>query len=106
MPYEAHAVVATDKASRYLQALCGHFQRKVDATWDARAGDVTFPFGRCTMRADGAALHLAVAADSADAFDRVREVVGGHLERFAVHDALRVTWTETPSPVVPPEAVA
>lgn len=95
MPFEAQAVVTTNSASRYLQALCGHFQRKVFATWDAHEGTVTFPLGTCTLRADGAALHLAVRAETAEALVNLQEVVAAHIERFAAKDALTVSWTPT-----------
>src|SRR5680860_361711 len=90
----AHALVHTPKASRYLQALCGHFSHKTTVDNDAARGHVTFPFGTCELRADATTLTLRVEADDAEAMTRAKEVVGGHLERFAVKDDLRVAWQE------------
>lgn len=91
-PCAATAVVKTEKASRYLQQLCKHFGRKASVEFDATAGSVAFPFGTCKLAAaDG--LTLRVAAPTPEDLERVKDVVGGHLERFAFREALRVDWT-------------
>lgn len=96
--FQAQATVATDKASRYLQALCGHFDRKVTATWNEHKGEVDFGFGHCQMQADASNLVIHIQSDTEENFARVKYVVGDHLERFAVKDSLTATWQEATSP--------
>lgn len=94
----AHAQIATDKSSRYLQALCGHFMRKVQATYTAEAGEAQFGFGVARLWAAPSTLWLEVCADDDKGFTRIKDVVGGHLERFAEKDRLTVTWQEGQAP--------
>lgn len=93
----ADARVQTTKGPRYLQALCGHFSHKVKTDYNAEQGRVYFEFGASTLHADAEALHLSVEASDAESLHRVKEIIGGHLERFAVKDALKVYWTDRPS---------
>lgn len=90
----ANAHVETAKASRYLKALCNHFNRKVTAEYDDNHGSVQFGFGRCEMDATPDALIIRVQAQDDENFARVKHVVADHLERFAVNDALQVQWVE------------
>jgi uncharacterized protein len=91
--YVATAEVATEKASGYLQQLCKHFGHKVPVEFDLAAGSITFPFGSCTLAASPPdRLTLRVVASTAEDIERMKEVVGGHLERFAFREALRVEW--------------
>lgn len=88
----ATARVETEKAARYLKALCNHFDRKGVAIYDDNAGRVRFPFGECELVAEESALLLRVTADSDGRFQRVRHVVADHLIRFANKEALVVNW--------------
>lgn len=94
MTLNAEARIPTDKAEKYLKWLCGHFKIKVPVEYDKRHGSVQFPFGECTMDAQQDILLLRVTADDPDSFARLKEVVGGHLERFAHKDSVHVTWTD------------
>lgn len=91
----ADARVETDKGSRYLQALCGHFSRKVQTNYTAEVGTVDFGIGSCELRAEPDALLLHVEAPDETSFEQVKDVVGGHLERFAAKDELTVQWTDS-----------
>ena len=86
------AEVATDKPVAYMRQLCKHFGHKVDASFDDDSGHIQFEFGRCELRADSGTLHLAVSADTDENRQRLRNVVGSHLERFGRRDELSVTW--------------
>lgn len=92
--YSAVSHVKTEKASRYLKALCNHFDRKVQATYDDNHGDVQFGFGTCQMDAADDVLTLNIQADDAEQLERVKQVVGGHLVRFAPNESLEVDWVE------------
>lgn len=89
----AEAVIETTKASKYLKWLCGHFKIKVPAEYTDTHGTVQFPFGRCEMQAKQESMFIRVEADDAESFERVKDVVGGHLERFAHKDSVQVVWT-------------
>lgn len=86
------AVVETSKASRYLKALCNHFNRKVTARYTEHEGHVAFPFGECEMKATETTLHFEVRAESEGMLNRTKAVVGDHLIRFSQKEALRIHW--------------
>ena len=82
----------TDRASRYLKALCHHFGRKVDAKCDDTAGWVQFPFGRCEMSAGDQKLDLTATADDERQLSQVVKIVTSHLERFAFREDPKLEW--------------
>lgn len=90
----AHANVATTKASRYLKALCNHFNRKVVAGYNDNHGTVQFGFGYCEMTAEEDQLIIQIQADDEESFARVKYVVSDHLERFASDEGLQIIWQE------------
>jgi len=93
----ATARVMTPKASRYLKALCNHFDRKANAHYDDTSGQIQFPFGACTLQVVDEALLLQVTAESETMFTRVKHVVADHLVRFAVKEELTVHWVDAES---------
>ena len=93
--YAATANVKTDKAVRYLKALCNHFKRKVEASYEGNHGVAHFPFGKCTMEATDEALLIQITAPSEEMFGRVKYVVADHLVRFSGEDELVVDWVNT-----------
>lgn len=97
----ATARVETPRASRYLRALCNHFDRKVQAEYDDNEGRIHFPFGECELHATDEALEIRVTAVSEVRLARARRVVADHLVRFAQKETLHVDWVtvETPAPV-------
>ena len=94
----AHATISTEKSSRHLQALCGHFSRKVQADHSSDQGHIDFGFGFCNLRADPQALVLHVEGPDMESVTRLKNVVGSHLERFAVKDSLHVEWADKALP--------
>lgn len=91
---EAAARVETAKATRYLKAMCNHFDRKVNAGYSGNTGRVQFPFGSCSFVAEDDALLINVTADSQTRFARVKAVIADHLIRFAAGEDLQVDWVE------------
>ena len=103
---EAH--VETERASRYLAQLCRHFGNlrrhesrleeqapsdlQVNVEWSDTHGIITFDWGRCTLRAEPDALTLSAEAPDEEGLRRVKDLVGGHVERFGSRDHLSVTW--------------
>lgn len=88
----ATSKVQTSKASINLKKLCRHFSHKVQATFDDHQGEVHFPFGDAFMTAEDDTLQIRVQAAGEEELARVKEVVGGHLLRFAADENLQVDW--------------
>lgn len=93
-PYalSSHADVHTEMASRYLQQLCKHFGHKIPAEFTPEAGTIRFPFGACTLKAADNVLALDVSAATEEDLERMRGVIGSHLERFAFRDTPTISW--------------
>lgn len=91
-PLSAQARVATPKASRYLKALCNHFDRKVEAHYDDESGHIHFPFGDCELRAEAEELLISVSAADETMLARLKDVVADHLVRFGNKEELVVNW--------------
>lgn len=94
MSHIAEARIETEKASKYLKWLCGHFRIKTQAEYDDTHGTVQFVFGNCEMRAQPSQLYMRVETPTLEDLATAKEVVGGHLERFAHKDDVRVTWVD------------
>jgi uncharacterized protein len=89
----SRATVATDKPVPYMRQLCKHFGHKVEAAFGDDSGYIHFEFGRCELAAGDGELQLTVSAADEDGRDRMRRVIGSHLERFGRRDELTVDWT-------------
>lgn len=87
--------IHTTKAGSYLRQLCRHFGHKVPVEFDARQGSISLPFGTCDLLARTEALILAVSGDD---IEKLEQVIGSHLERFAFRESLDVTWERTSKP--------
>ncbi len=82
----------TRNASRYLNMLCTHFGKKVDAGSAGEKGWVEFPFGRCDMTADDSQLEMQAMAEDQPLLDLVIRIVTSHLERFAFRENPVLDW--------------
>jgi hypothetical protein len=87
----------TPEASRILQRLCHHFTRKIRVDYDEHRGEAHFPWGVCTLVADGEALHFDCRADDEALLERVQFAIDSHIELFSRKAPMQVTWT----PVTP-----
>ena len=65
---------------------------QVQVEWTETEGTVTFPGGRCTMRASGDALLLRAEAADGAALEFIENLIGSHLGRFSRREPLTVTW--------------
>jgi hypothetical protein len=90
--FSAQARVATEHASKYLQQLCKHFQHKIPASFDEKAGSISFPAGEAKLAAEPGALAIVVEARSAADVETLKDVVARHLVRFAFREELEVAW--------------
>lgn len=86
------ATFRSERATRYMTALCHHFGRRVSASCDDATGWVQFPFGRCEMSVEGGALHLRVQAEDPVRLEQVVEIVSSHLDRFAFRENPHLIW--------------
>lgn len=93
----SETTVYTARATKYLKTLCGHFRLKVDASFDDDIGTVNFSIGHAALRATPEHLSIRLEADSPENMDTLKEVVGGHLERFAAKESIQVSWTDVQS---------
>jgi uncharacterized protein len=89
----SQATVSTEKPVPYMRQLCKHFGHKVDAVFTDDSGYINFEAGRCDLRAGDGELLLTVTAETEENRERLRNVVGSHLERFGRRDELSVTWS-------------
>ncbi len=95
--FTSAAAVPTDRPGRYAKQLASHFGRKISTGWDEEAaeGFLEFPGGRATLAAGDGVLLLGLAAEDADARERLEGVVGRHLVRFGGKDELVCAWNRT-----------
>lgn len=94
--YTAHARVSTSRPDRYRKQLASHLGRRSEIVDDGDGTWIMLPIesgtARCHLVATSDALLLNAEADSAERLTQVRDVVGGHLERFGERDELTVAW--------------
>jgi hypothetical protein len=76
-----------------MHQLCLYFAPRTPVGFDASRGYIDLGGARCHLDASrGGQLVLTASAEERVDLDRVKRVVGGHLERFGSGDRLRVTW--------------
>lgn len=91
---KAISTLETDRASRYLQAMCKHFAHKVPVSYDAAQGMADMPFGLLRMRASGDELRFEIEAADDPALARMKYVVEAHIVRFAFREKLqKLDWS-------------
>ena len=91
MPH-SEARIALDQPARYLGQLCKHFAHKLPVTLEEARGSIAFPMGTCRLEAAEGLLLLRAEADGAEALERLQEVVGRHLLRFAFRAPPAIDW--------------
>ena len=91
MPH-SEARIALDQPARYLGQLCKHFAHKLPVTLEEARGSIAFPMGTCRLEAAEGLLLLHAEADGAEALERLQDVVGRHLLRFAFRAPPTIDW--------------
>ena len=88
------ARVPTTSASRYLQQLAKHWSHKMEVSFTAEEGTITFPNGSLlAMKADTDTLDVVLTVPEGGDVDQMRQVVSSHLDRFAFREApLTFDW--------------
>ncbi|MFL9842276.1 DUF2218 domain-containing protein [Sphingomonas sp. ST-64] len=106
MSVSATGFAATDKASRYLQQLCKHWEHNLQVRFDADHGTIVFPKGArgaewpddglvtLDARPDGLAIRIDASAQGQ--LDGLKGAVERHVDRFAFREgALEYRWSNT-----------
>jgi hypothetical protein len=90
----AHADVVTEAPDRYAKQLVSHLGRKLTFAIDGATSrfDLDEAGGAIEVR-DGV-LRLTAHASDATGLERVKDVLGRHLERFGARAGLQVVWTD------------
>jgi uncharacterized protein len=96
-PLSASAVVPTEAAARYVKQLVSHLGRKAAVQSEAEGERLLLGAGSCLLTATPDGVRLEASAESAEGLHQVKNVVGGHLERFGQRDGLTVAWREPSS---------
>lgn len=89
--------VHTNHGRKYLQLLCKHFGHKVPVSFSATDGRIDLPFGRCDLVADDTKLTMKASSDSAE-LNKLEQVIGSHLMRFAFREKLALDWRRIADP--------
>lgn len=83
--------LATKNALDYLGQLHHHFAKRVPVQGDETNIRVILPIGTCDLAACDKAISAHVET-CADHVDRMEEVFGGWIERFAFRENANLTW--------------
>ena len=91
-PLTARADVPTDAPERYAKQLLSHLGRRVEWTTEGPVSTASIAGGTGTVEVGEGVLVLRAQAPDAEALERVKDVLGRHLERFGQRNELVVTW--------------
>lgn len=91
----ARADVATDNPARYAKQLVSHLGRKLEWTTDGPTSTAQIGDGTAQIVVGEGVLTLLAEAPDTENLDRVKDVLGRHLERFGARNELVVSWTPT-----------
>ncbi|MGW5264698.1 DUF2218 domain-containing protein [Microbispora sp. NPDC004025] len=93
MPHST-AYVMTDRPGRYIGQLVSHLGHDAEAVvgGDGRAV-IDLRSGRCVLRPCSGGFEMIATAAGEEALSEVRDVVTGHLRRFATGEDLVVDWS-------------
>ena len=92
---QTSTLVATPRASRYLQQLCKHWAHHFEASFDANAGKVAFgSFGQAEFQPTPEQLSILITATD-EHLEETRRIVEDHLRRFAHDEVLQIEWMVT-----------
>jgi hypothetical protein len=89
----ATAVVPTESPARYVKQLAAHLGRRTEVRAEADGTRVVLGDSSCLLSSRPGSLELSATAGSAEALERVMDVVSRHVERFGQRNNLHVDWT-------------
>lgn len=105
MMVESTTHVPTDKASRYLQQLCKHWEHNLTVDFTAETGTVIFPKdargadwpgdAKLILTAHHDTLECRIEASADGQLEALKGAVARHLDRFAFREApLTFGWQD------------
>lgn len=105
MTISATGFARTDKASRYLQQLCKHWEHNLKVEFTADHGTIVFPrdgrgaewpaYGTVTLDAEADRLAIRVDASAAGQLEGLKGAIERHIDRFAFREnGLKYEWSE------------
>ena len=103
MAFSSTGFAKTDKASRYLQQLCKHWEHNLKVEFTADHGTIVFPKdargadwpgdGLVTLDAKAEGLAIRVDASAEGQLEALKGAVERHVDRFAFREgALSYEW--------------
>ena len=93
MSISANGFARTDKASRYLQQLCKHWEHNLKVEFTAEHGTIVFPKDARGANWPGDGLAIRVDASAEGQLEGLKGAVERHVDRFAFREgALTYEW--------------
>lgn len=104
MTVTATGFAPTDKASRYLQQLCKHWEHNLKVDYTADHGTIVFPKdarganwpgdGLVTLDAKPEGLAIRIDASASEQVEGLKGAVERHIDRFAFREeGLKYEWS-------------
>ena len=90
----SRADVATDAPARYAKQLLSHLGRKVSFTTEGDTHTAVIGEAAAQIVVGEGVLTLVATAPTEAEVDRLRQALGGHLERFGRRSELEVRWRD------------
>lgn len=91
------SILPTRNAGDYLHQLCKHFAKRVPVTEGIGSAKVTLPIGTCDLTANDTQISALVQTQPENV-ERMEEVFGGWIERFAFREKPNLTWHRATHP--------
>jgi len=94
LSYVGSACIQSEHAVKYLNVLCRHFARKVEAEWDDFQGVVYFDVGITKMKVniERAELYIECKARDENALNQQKAIINHHIALFARREAIELVW--------------
>ena len=89
------SILPTQRGAQLMATAAKHFAHRVAVEQDETSARVAFPTGLGLMAVVDGGLSLTIEAENAAAAERVRDVLEGHLLRFAHReDPQSLVWAQ------------
>ena len=90
----ATTTIKSEHAQKYLQVLCRHFSRKVEAKWNEHQGAVLFPVGTTMMKVDDerGTLSMTCYALNKSNLEAQKSIIDQHVNMFERRESIELTW--------------
>ena len=89
---QAVALVETASPGRYAKQLAAHLGRRCEIREEGPVTRIVTSDGECVLSSAPGLLVMQASAATTDDLERVKHVVGSHLERFGERNELTVEW--------------